>query len=109
MSTIGRMQELLGGEVNTGPLRNERDVMRLVRRGLPTQAVDHFLRTARLSLNTLDPQILNRRTFKRRQDAAQSLDPMESDRVLRIVGIVAIAEETLGSKPNQPLENCRAH
>lgn len=96
MSAVARIQELLGGEANTGPLHSERDVMRLVRRGLPTQAVDHFLHVSRLSFNTLDPQILNRRTFKRRQDNAEPLDPAESDRVVRVVGVVAAAEETFG-------------
>lgn len=96
MSAVARIQALLGGEVNTGPLHSERDVMRLVRRGLPTQAVEHFLNVSRLSFNALDPQILNRRTFKRRQEAAQPLDPSESDRVVRVVSVVAAAEETFG-------------
>ncbi len=60
MSAVERIQTLLGGEANTGPLHSERDVMRLVRRGLPTQAVDHFLRASRLTFSALDPQILNR-------------------------------------------------
>jgi putative toxin-antitoxin system antitoxin component (TIGR02293 family) len=94
MHAVGRIQALLGGEANTGPLHSERDVMRLVRRGLPTQAVDHFLRASRLTFSVLDPQILNRRTFKRRQDAAQPLDPAESDRIVRVVSVVAAAEET---------------
>ncbi len=96
MGAVERIQALLGGEVNTGPLHSERDVMRLVRRGIPTQAVDHFLGAARLSFNALDPQILNRRTFKRRQDSAQPLDPVESDRMVRMVGVVAAAEEVFG-------------
>lgn len=96
MSAVARIQALLGGETNTGPLRSERDIMHLIRRGLPTQAVDHFLGASRLSFNTLDPSILNRRTFKRRQDMAQPLDPAESDRVVRMVGVVAAAEETFG-------------
>jgi len=96
MNAVTRIQQLLGGEDITGPLANERDIVRLIRRGVPTQAVDHFLDAARLPFNALDPQILNRRTFKRRQQKAQPLDPAESDRLLRIVGIVAIAEETFG-------------
>lgn len=98
MSAVGRIQTLLGGEANTGPLHSERDVMRLVRRGLPTQAVDHFLRASRLTFSALDPQILNRRTFKRRQDAAQPLDPAESDRIVRVVSVVAAAEETFADQ-----------
>ncbi len=96
MSAVARIQQLLGGEVITGPLKNERDIVRLIRRGVPTQAVDHFLSMTRLSFNAIDPQILNRRTFKRRQLSAEPLDPAESDRLLRMVGVVAAAEETFG-------------
>lgn len=96
MGAVARIKELLGGEVVTGPLIDERDIVRLIRRGVPTQAVDHFLAAARLSFNALDPQILNRRTFKRRQQSAQPLDQVESDRLMRLVGVVAAAEETFG-------------
>ncbi len=113
MGAVERIQALLGGEGTTGPLNSERDVMRLVRRGLPTEAVDHFLHAAQLSFNALDPRILNRRTFKRRQEQAQPLDPAESDRVVRMVGVVAAAEETFGdadkarlwlARPNRALD-----
>lgn len=96
MTVIARIQQLLGGEGVTGPLRDERDIVRLVRRGVPTQAVDHFLSAARLPFNALDPRILNRRTFRRRQQNAQPLDRAESDRLLRVVGIVAAAENLFG-------------
>jgi len=49
MTMVSRIQELLGGEPITGPLHSERDIVRLVRRGVPPQAVDHFLKVARLS------------------------------------------------------------
>ena len=94
MAAVAKIQELLGGEAFTGPLHDERDIVRLIRRGVPTQAVDHFLSAARLSFNILDPQILNRRTFKRRQQTSQPLDQGESDRLLRMVSVVAAAEET---------------
>ena len=97
MNAVAKIQELLGGEGVTGPLHDERDIVRLIRRGVPTQAVDHFLTAARLPFNALDPQILNRRTFKRRQKSAQPLDQAESDRLLRVVGVVAAAEETFGN------------
>ncbi|WP_231848732.1 type II RES/Xre toxin-antitoxin system antitoxin [Sphingobium sp. SYK-6] len=93
---MARIQALLGGESVTGPLNDERDIVRLVRRGVPTQAVDHFLAAAGLPFNALDPQVLNRRTFRRRQKSEQPLDQAESDRLLRLVGVVAAAEETFG-------------
>lgn len=70
--------------------------MRFIRRGVPTQVVNHFLRIARLSFNGNDPPIVNRRTVKCRQLNAEQLDQAESDRLLRMVGVVATAEETFG-------------
>ncbi|WP_022684310.1 type II toxin-antitoxin system Xre/ParS family antitoxin [Sphingobium bisphenolivorans] len=97
MSAVGRIQQLLGGEPVIGPLHNERDLIRLIRRGVPTQAVDHFLTTSGISFNALDPKVLNLRTFNRRKKNAQPLELDESDRLLRIVSIVAAADETFGN------------
>jgi len=97
MTVVSRIQELLGGEPITGPLHSERDIVRLVRRGVPTQAVDHFLSIAHLSFGIIEANVLNRRTFKRRQDSSQPLEPAESDRLLRLVSLVAMADETFGS------------
>lgn len=96
MTAVAKIQELLGGEMLTGPLHNDRDIVRLVRRGVPTQAVDHFLASTKLSFNALDPKVLNLRTFKRRQRNEQRLEQDESDRLLRLVGVVAAAEDTFG-------------
>lgn len=97
ISTVATIGEFLGGEGVTGPLRTERDLRRLVRRGVPTQAVDHFLRAAHMNFSAIETHVLNRRTFKRRQKDAQALEPAESDRLLRLVGVVATAVETFGS------------
>ena len=96
MAAVAKIQELLGGEGVTGPLRSDLDVVRLVRGGVPTEAVDRFLELSQLSFSSIEAHVLPRRTFKRRQDAAQPLDPAESDRLLRLVRLVASAEETFG-------------
>ena len=96
MTAVARIQELLGGEALTGPLHNERDIVRLIRRGVPTQAVDHFLMASRISFNALDPKVLTMRTFKRRKKEARPLEQDESDRLLRVVAIVAAAEDVFG-------------
>jgi putative toxin-antitoxin system antitoxin component (TIGR02293 family) len=96
MAAIAKIQELLGGEPVTGPLHSELDIVRLVRRGVPTQAVDHFLEVSRLTFHTVERHVLPRRTFRRRQDAAERLDPLESDRLVRLVRLVAAADETFG-------------
>lgn len=96
MTAVARIQALLGGEDVTGPLRTELDVVRLVRRGVPTVAIDHFLTASHLTFNSIERHVLARRTFKRRQDTAQPLDPAESDRLVRLVRLVAAADETFG-------------
>lgn len=96
MLGVSTIEELLGGEAVVGPLRSDRDLMRLVRRGVPTSAVDHFLAATGLSFNAIDRSVLNRRTFKRRQESHQPLDQDESDRLIRLVGVVAAANEVFG-------------
>jgi len=96
MAAVAKLQELLGGEAVTGPLRTELDVVRLVRRGVPTAAVDRFLEASHLTFNSIERHVLPRRTFVRRQRAAQPLDPAESDRLIRLVRLVAAARETFG-------------
>jgi putative toxin-antitoxin system antitoxin component (TIGR02293 family) len=58
--------------------------------------VAHFLNASHLTFNAIEQHVLARRTFKRRQDAAQPLDPVESDRLMRLVRLVAAADETFG-------------
>ena len=96
MSAVAKIQDLLGGETVTGPLRSELDLVRLARSGLPTAAVDNFLANTQLNFHLIENQVMPRRTFKRRQAAHQPLDPLESDRMLRLVRLVAQAEETFG-------------
>ena len=97
VAAVARIQELLGGEAVTGPLRTEMDVVLLVRRGLPTAAVECFLHRTRLGFPVIEAHVLPRRTFKRREAGAQALDPVESDRMVRLARLVATAEETFAN------------
>lgn len=96
MASLAAMRDLMGGEGVTGPLHTELDLVRLVRRGIPTEAVTFFLQASRLNFPAIERHVLPRRTFKRRQADAQPLDPVESDRLLRLVRLVATARETFG-------------
>lgn len=98
MTALKRIQELLGGEPVTGPIANDLDIVRMVRRGLPTAAVDHLLQATDLGFPVIEAHVLPRRTFKRRQEANQRLDPAESDRLVRVANLVAAAEETFGDR-----------
>lgn len=98
MAAVKRIQELLGGELVTGPIANDLDIVRAVRRGLPTAAIDHLLQETDLGFPVIEAHVLPRRTFKRRQEANQRLDPAESDRLVRVANLVAAAEETFGDQ-----------
>lgn len=97
MVAVARIQELLGGEGVTGPLRDERDLVLLIRRGVPTEAVGNFLERSRLTFNSIEANVASRRTYVRRQKARQPLDPVESDRLVRLVRLMAMAEDTFGA------------
>ena len=43
MAPVAKIQKRLGGESVTGPMRSELDLVRLVKRGVPTRTLDHFL------------------------------------------------------------------
>lgn len=96
MASVAQMNHLLGGEAVTGRLRSEGDVVSLARRGVPTRAVDHFLETIGFAFNAVEPAVMPKRTFDRRKRADEPLTPTESDRLLRLVRLVAQACETFG-------------
>lgn len=91
------IEHLLGGEVVVGKLRSAMDVVALIRRGIPTRAVRHFAARHLPDFSAIDRSVLPRRTFKRRSDAGEPLDHIESDRLMRLVGLVAAAESTFSS------------
>ncbi len=98
MAAAAAISELLGGEAVTGRLDDDFDVVLLVRRGVPTAAVGHFLQRTRLGFPVIETHVLPRRTFKRREAEAKPLDAAESDRMVRLAGLVAAAEETFGDR-----------
>ena len=98
MTAVARIQELFGGEPVTGRLTNELDMVRLVRSGLPPVALENFLAATRLQYPAIEAYVMPRRTFNRRRDAGQRLEPAESDRLVRVARLVAAAEETLGDR-----------
>ena len=96
MVAVAKIQQLLGGASVTGPLQSDLDMVRLVRRGVPTDAVEHFLAASHLTFNSIEEHVLPKRTYKRRQGSEKRLEPIESDRLLRLVRLVAAAAETFG-------------
>lgn len=113
MIAAEKIKELLGGEVVTGRLVTELDLVGLVRRGLPPVAVDNFLAATRQPFSLIEAYVMSERALARRRAAGLLLSKAESDRMLRIVRLVAAAENTIGDRdralnwlqrPNRALE-----
>jgi putative toxin-antitoxin system antitoxin component (TIGR02293 family) len=82
----------LGEDASTGP-----GIMRLVRRGLPVTTVEFVLQTGRLTLAELDRIVLPRKTLMNRRRLGL-LTPEQSDRLVRVARLIAVAEETFGNQ-----------
>lgn len=68
---------------------------RQVRDGLPVDAVDRLVADRRLTAAEVDRVLLPRRTLDHRRKAGR-LTPDQSDRLLRVARVLALAEETFG-------------
>jgi putative toxin-antitoxin system antitoxin component (TIGR02293 family) len=84
--------DVVGGDVGAGM-----DLVRLVRRGLPVGAVQFVLDSGRLSLAEMDRIVLPRKTLTNRRKLG-TLTPEQSDRLVRVARVLAVAEETFGSR-----------
>lgn len=73
------------------------DLVRLVRRGLPVGAVETMLDSGLLSPVELDQIVLPRKTLAHRRKLG-TLTPEQSDRLVRVARVLALAETTFGSQ-----------
>lgn len=97
MTTPARIIEFVGGrDVVHQAIESQLDLVRLVRRGLPVAAVDHLLEEG-LTLSEIDRVVLPRKTLHHRRKLG-TLTPEQSDRLLRVARILALATETFGSR-----------
>jgi putative toxin-antitoxin system antitoxin component (TIGR02293 family) len=98
MPTCDLTIDLVGGKAVVGQdIRSGMDLVRIVRRGLPVASVQRMLDTGRLTLAELDKVVLPRKTLAHRRKAG-TLTPEQSDRLLRVARVVALAEETFGDR-----------
>lgn len=65
-----------------------------VRRGLPTALVDRLVRAGFLTTADIERLVLPRRTLAHRREQGETLSPAESDRLARVLRILALAEDT---------------
>ena len=76
---------------------NRRAAIDATRRGIPVALVDRLVKSGRLTLAEIDLVVLPRKTLSHRRTLG-ALTPEQSDRLVRVVGAIAAAEQTLGSQ-----------
>src|SRR5258708_39067344 len=96
-SRIQQMSELLGGKKVLGRLpTTDLDFVRMVRSGLRYAAFESATRQLELSFDEASRSLrLPKRTLARRRDAGR-LDPVASERLVRLVPVASTAIEVLG-------------
>jgi putative toxin-antitoxin system antitoxin component (TIGR02293 family) len=90
--------DIVGGEAVLGhAVGHGVALARRVRQGLPVGAVDAVLAQGRLSPAELNRIVLPRKTLAHRRKLG-TLTPEQSDRLVRVARVLALAEETFGSQ-----------
>ncbi len=87
-----RVQEIIGGSAGSGL-----DLVRMIRDGLPVDAIDHVLDGGWLNAVEMDRIILPRRTLSNRRKTGR-LTAEQSDRLVRVVRLLALSAETFGNR-----------
>ena len=75
-------------------LASELDWTDAVEDGLPTEALERAMANGGLSWSEIGELVIPRRTFSHRKEQEQSLTPEESDRLVRLLRVMARAHET---------------
>ena len=115
-STAGDWVGRFGGEhARRFDLRSDLELARVVEKGLPTQAIDVAIKSGILEQQDVYRFVVSKRTLQRRRDEKR-LSPDESDKLTRVVRVIARAEMALGDpakaerwmrEPNRALQGKR--
>lgn len=90
--------DVVGGATALGGAVEARiDLVALTRRGLPVATAQFVLDSGRLTLAELDRIVMPRKTLANRRKLG-TLTPEQSDRLMRVARVLALAEETFGSQ-----------
>ena len=116
-TTTHPVAERLGGEeVLKREVRSDLELAEIIHEGLPYRTLDFVIDTDLVELKEIHVLIAPRRTLAHRKEKQGTLSPEQSDRLARLVRMMARAEEALGSrekgqrwmrKPNRALSGRR--
>lgn len=97
---IERIFRKLGGHRSLGTdIHSEADLARVVRRGIRPSVLAH-IRRAGFSQKEIEQYIIPSRTLRHRRVRRKPLSTEESDRVVRMTRIQALAEDVFGDIEN---------
>jgi len=77
--------------------RSGLDLVKRIRDGLPAVSVENFVRIGKLTNVEVDKIVLPRKTLAHRKEIGK-LTAEQGDRLRRVARIIALAEDTFGSK-----------
>ena len=111
------LAEHLGGSQALGcEIRSDFDLDDAIRHGLPLETIESVVRAGTLRASELHALVIPRRTLAHRKRLGKPLNTQQSDRLTRVVRVVARAEEAIGDvtkakrwlrKPNRGLQGRR--
>lgn len=116
MTTQALAQHLGGRRVLGRSIRSDLDLDDAIRSGLPIKAVESVVKAGALRAAELHALVIPRRTLAHRKRRGGRLSREQSDRLARVVRVVASAEEAIGDgakaarwlrKPNRALRGRR--
>lgn len=115
--TTRTLAEYLGGRRTLGrDIRSDMDLEDAIRIGLPVKAAESVVKTGALRAPELHELVIPRRTLAHRKSSGGQLSSEQSDRLARVVRVVASTEEAIGDgdkarrwlrKPNRALQGRR--
>jgi len=98
MSVLAQTLEIVGGAKLLGKVgADAMAVVKLVRHGMPVGTVQFVMDSGRLTLAEVDRVVLPRKTLADRTRRG-TLTAEQSDRLMRVARVIAIAEETFADQ-----------
>jgi putative toxin-antitoxin system antitoxin component (TIGR02293 family) len=98
MTSVAALIEMVGGSRAVGAsVNNQLELIKLIRAGLPVGTVYELIASGRISKAETDRVVLPRKTLSHREKIG-TLTADQSDRLLRVARIFAIAEECFGDR-----------
>ena len=97
--TAQTLAEYLGGRQTLGrDIRSDLDLEAAIRIGLPVKAAESVVKTGALRAPELHELVIPRRTLAHRKSSGGQLSSAQSDRLARVVRVVASAEGAIGAR-----------